>query len=170
MKKLNKIFILGSSGSGKTFLANLLSKRLNIYPYDLDDIFWYKNYNKKRAIEKRKVYVHKICKNKKWIIEGVYVKWTQEAIKKADLIIWLDFPFHIQAFRLINRFIKRKLSNPKDHSFMSLIHLLRFAKSYKTSNRSAGFNAHKFVLDKHKAKVVYINNKVKLDKFLKKLL
>ena len=35
-----KIRIIGCSGSGKTYLANALSKKYNISHFDLDDIQW----------------------------------------------------------------------------------------------------------------------------------
>ena len=38
-----KIHIIGCSGSGKTYLANALSKKYNISHFDLDDIQWDNN-------------------------------------------------------------------------------------------------------------------------------
>ena len=38
-----KIHIIGCSGSGKTYLANALSKKYNISHSDLDDIQWDNN-------------------------------------------------------------------------------------------------------------------------------
>ena len=38
-----KIRIIGCSGSGKTYLANALSKKYNISHFDLDDIQWDNN-------------------------------------------------------------------------------------------------------------------------------
>jgi adenylate kinase family enzyme len=36
---MKKIFILGISGSGKSYLAKKMSEKLGIKSYDLDDIF-----------------------------------------------------------------------------------------------------------------------------------
>ena len=38
-----KIHIIGCSDSGKTYLANALSKKYNISHFDLDDIQWDNN-------------------------------------------------------------------------------------------------------------------------------
>lgn len=49
-----KIHIIGCSGSGKTYLANALSKKYNISHFDLDDIQWDNNakeYGKKRTLD-----------------------------------------------------------------------------------------------------------------------
>jgi len=37
--KYKRIHILGPSGCGKTYLADKLTKKLNIKSYDLDDLF-----------------------------------------------------------------------------------------------------------------------------------
>lgn len=58
-----KIHIIGCSGSGKTYLANALSKKYNISHFDLDDIQWDNNakeYGKKRTLDERKALFHKI--------------------------------------------------------------------------------------------------------------
>ena len=39
-----KIHIIGCSGSGKTYLANALSKKYNISHFDLDEMRYYKKY------------------------------------------------------------------------------------------------------------------------------
>ena len=52
-----KIRIIGCSGSGKTYLANALSKKYNISHFDLDDIQWDNNakeYGKKIPLDERK--------------------------------------------------------------------------------------------------------------------
>ena len=37
---MNKIYIVGNVGSGKTTFANKLSKALNIKNYELDSLVW----------------------------------------------------------------------------------------------------------------------------------
>ena len=58
-----KIHIIGCSGSGKTYLANALSKKYNISHFDLDDIQWDNNakeYGKKRTLDERKALLQEI--------------------------------------------------------------------------------------------------------------
>ena len=50
-----KIRIIGCSGTGKTYLANILAKKYNIPHLDLDDIQWDNNdkgYGKKERLKK----------------------------------------------------------------------------------------------------------------------
>ena len=58
-----KIHIIGCSGSGKTYLANALSKKYNISHFDLDDIQWDNNakeYGKKRTLDERNALLQEI--------------------------------------------------------------------------------------------------------------
>lgn len=38
--KIKKIHIIGGSGSGKTYIADRISEKLDIKTYDLDELFW----------------------------------------------------------------------------------------------------------------------------------
>ena len=61
-----KIHIIGCSGSGKTYLANALSKKYTIPHFDLDDIQWDNNakgYGKKRPLDERKALLQEILYN-----------------------------------------------------------------------------------------------------------
>jgi len=102
-KDLNKIFILGSSGSGKTFLANLLSKKLNIPSYDLDDIFWYKKYTKKRAREIKKVHYSSIILSALFrrLTISSYLKYFDASLTLIHLKSTCSFDFFILPVNLI---------------------------------------------------------------------
>ena len=112
-----KIHIIGCSGSGKTYLANALSKKYNISHFDLDDIQWDNNakeYGKKRTLDERKTLLHEILyNNDEWIVEGVYYAWVQQSFDEADKIYVLDMPSYLYKSRIIMRSIKRKLGIQK---------------------------------------------------------
>ena len=107
-----KIHIIGGSGSGKTYLAENLSKKYGIRHYDLDDLQWDNDadtYGVKRSKEERGELLEEILKEPEWIIEGVYYKWVSEAFAAADVIYVLNVPLYVTKFRIIKRFCKRKL-------------------------------------------------------------
>ena len=108
-----KIHIIGCSGSGKTYLANALSKKYNIFHFDLDDIQWDNNakeYGKKRTLDERNSLLQEILyNNDEWIIKGVYYAWVQQFFDEADKIYVLDMPSYLYKSRIIMRSIKRKL-------------------------------------------------------------
>ena len=77
-----KIHIIGCSGSGKTYLAEALSKQYDIPHFDLDDIQWDNSaagYGVKRPPEERAALLQEILAKPDWIIEGVYHKWVRQS-------------------------------------------------------------------------------------------
>ncbi|MBR1477051.1 MAG: DNA topology modulation protein FlaR [Lachnospiraceae bacterium] len=131
-----KIHIIGGSGSGKTYLANKLANEHNIMHYDLDDIMWDNNsdtYGVKRSLEERKKLLNQILENENWIIEGVYYKWCKQCFADADKIYLLNVPRYKYRFRIIKRFILRKLNieKGKKETLKSLVELLKWADNYQ---------------------------------------
>ena len=131
-----KIHIIGGSGSGKTFLAEKLSKEHNLPHYDLDDIMWDNQsdtYGVKRDMEERKKLLDEILQNDDWIIEGVYYKWCKQCFADADKIYLLNVPRYKYRYRIMRRFIRRKLGieRGKKETFKSLCNLLKWADEYQ---------------------------------------
>lgn len=150
-----KIHIIGGSGSGKTFLANQLSKEYGIEHYDLDDLQWdnaAKSYGVKRNADERRAMLQDILKNEQWIIEGVYYKWCKQCFADADEIYLLQVPKRVYTYRIIKRFIKRKfgLEKGKKESLKSLVDLIKWADSYEKNDMVE----IKKILEPHMDKVV----------------
>lgn len=161
----NRILILGCSGSGKTFLAQKISKNLNISAYDLDDIFFERKYNIKRNENDRIKLLKKITKGKKWIIEGVYSSWIDDAVKKSNLVILLDIPFRFLAWRIFIRYLLRYFKGNKE-SFKDMIILIKYAFKYKSKNQTSGLHKHNELINRHSAKYVIIKNKGQLNELI----
>jgi len=137
--KYKKIHIIGGPGSGKTYCANKLSKKLNIKNYDLDNIFWDKSVNKygiKNSKDKRQAELNKILNKKQYILEGVYYFWLKDSFKQADLIVILNTSVCLRDYRIIKRFIKRKLGiiKSKKETLIDLVNLIRWNHKYDKRN------------------------------------
>lgn len=134
-----KIHIVGGSGSGKTYLANRLSEEYNIGHYDLDDLLWDNKadfYGVKRSTDERYAMLQDILNQDNWIIEGVYYKWCKQCFVDADKIFLLEVPRHTYRYRIIKRFIRRKLGleKGKKETLKSLKDLLKWADSYSAND------------------------------------
>ena len=91
---MNRIIVVGSPGSGKSFLSTELSKTLNIPLYHLDNIWWNKD---KTHISREKfdAKLKEIINSDRWIIDGDYSRTYSLRMEKADTIIFLDYPLDV---------------------------------------------------------------------------
>ena len=134
-----KIHIIGGPGSGKTFLAEKLSKQLGISHYDLDDLQWdnaSNDYGKKRDPQERAAMLDEILRKGDWIIEGVYYAWCGKCFEDADKIYLLTVPRRTYRYRIIRRFIRRKLGveKGKKETLKSLSALLKWTDKFQREN------------------------------------
>ena len=164
-----KIFILGISGSGKTFLAKKLSEKLKIKHFDLDNLYWEIKYTKKRDKSKRAKILDKILeKESDWIFEGIYNIWTEKIRDEADLIIWLDMPKNLMTWRILKRWLKRKKeSREKLKEVLSLIKFQRSYRKYKEKFDGSFYESHKDFLKDFK-NLIIVKNKKDLEEIYKK--
>ena len=134
-----KIHIIGGPGSGKSFLAEKLSKELGISHFDLDDLQWDNksaSYGVKRSPDERDRLLNDVLSHNDWIIEGVYYAWCQQCFADADRIYVLNVPRYKYRYRIIRRFVRRKLGleKGKKENLKSLRELLKWADKYQTVN------------------------------------
>lgn len=152
-----KIHIIGGSGTGKSYLAKTLSKKLNVENFDLDNLMWdntANSYGAKTPVELRDRYLQEILSNTNWIIEGVYYKWCLQCFEDADVIYMLEIPPRVYKYRIIKRFIKRKvgLEEGKKETFKSLKELLIWTDEYQNIK----LKEIKCILEKYNNKVVIL--------------
>lgn len=156
-RKIQKIYIIGPVGSGKTTLSKRLSSNLKIKKYELDKIVWNDNNgNTKRSDEEISKMFNKIIAQKSWIIEDVGRKKFIEGLKKADIVYYINLNALTIYKRCILRWIKQKIGlenyNYKQ-TFKSLLEMLKWA-SQDIKNR--------------KQKISYIKSNSKKYQILKK--
>lgn len=134
-----KIHIIGGPGSGKTYLANKLSGELGLPHFDLDELQWDHrsgDYGTKRDPDERDELLEAILQQNDWIIEGVYYSWCKKCFDQADRIYLLNVPRRICRFRMIRRFVRRKLGleKGKKETLKSLRALLKWSDQFQHKN------------------------------------
>lgn len=112
-----KIYITGSSGSGKSTYANRLSKELGIPLFKTDDLY---NSNKKRMFTMEEI-EETIPIESDWIIEGAY--YIPKYIKSADKVIYLKIGKLKTVLRILGRWLRDKEIRSK-FSFLSTLKLI----------------------------------------------
>ena len=155
-----KIHIVGGPGSGKSFLAKKLSRELGIPHYDLDDIQWANEsgYGKKRDPAERDALLDELLQRDDWIMEGVYYAWCGRCFEDADRIYLLEIPRRLYRYRIIRRFLRRKLGLEagKKETLRSLSALLAWADKYQRVNLAE----IRKILEAYPDKVIELSKKV----------
>ncbi len=104
---MERICIIGGSGTGKTTLAKNLGKELNIPVYHIDGIHHLKNWEIRDKEERDKIILEKILEDK-WVIDGTYRSTLNQRFERADYIIYLDYSTLAQLKGVLTRYIKNK--------------------------------------------------------------
>jgi len=165
-----RIYIVGSVASGKTTLANKLSKVTEIECTHLDEIVHIKdNSNKewgniRRTDEEINQLFSAIINKPNWIIEDAGRKMFDEGFKKADIIVFLEPSVHIRRLRIFTRYIKQKIGVEKC-LYRPSLHMLDFM--YKaTNNYETGKDDLKTSIEEYSDKVISLKNKREINKWL----
>lgn len=170
MDTLTKIHIIGGPGSGKTYTANKISKMLKVPKYELDNLFWdhdseYFGSQTLPAIRQEKL--AKILVEEKWVIEGVYYSWLEESFNQADYILVLKTNVYVRDWRIVKRFVLRKMKlipSPRKENLRTLSDLIRWNHSYDGINLVQAIKLMKI----HKDKVIILSKNDDVLKLFKK--
>ena len=112
-----RIVVIGTTSSGKSTLAEQLSNKLDLDFIELDALFWEPNWKeaddevfRKRVETATSLQRGKSENSSGWVVAGNYRKVRDIIWPKAQVIIWLDYPFHIVFWRLLTRTIRRAVT------------------------------------------------------------
>jgi adenylate kinase family enzyme len=99
--------IVGATGSGKTHLARALADRLQLPLFELDDFRWDSS-GRELPREDFIDAVRKLATREEWIIDGHYREVRHLIWDFAEVVVWLNYPLHLVAARLLRRFRRKR--------------------------------------------------------------
>jgi adenylate kinase family enzyme len=99
---VRRVLIIGSSGAGKSTLGRALADRLGLPLVSLDRLHWRPGWREPEAAEWRRL-VAEATAGERWIIEGNYTGTIPERLRRADTVLWLDYPRHVCIRRVLQR-------------------------------------------------------------------
>lgn len=106
---MHKINVIGTSGSGKSTFAQMLSEKLG-YPYvEMDAIFWGKDWyypSDEEFFSKLKARLS----TDTWVLDGNYTRTIPIKWKEVDTIIWIDYSYPRTLYQALKRAISRSIS------------------------------------------------------------
>ena len=132
----HKIYIIGAPGSGKSYIAGLLSLSLNVRAHELDHLYWDPDFNRygiATDVVTRTKMLDDILAEQAWIMEGIYHDWTTPCFEQADIIVLLQTNVWRRHWRLLRRYFqhRRKSYTGKRETFMDLMRLLVWNHRYE---------------------------------------
>lgn len=99
---MNKILVIGISGSGKSTFAQKISELLCIPIIHLDQLFWRPGWVKlENEVFEKKVLA--AIQKDQWIIDGNYTNSMELWIMDADTVIFFDFPRLVCLWNILKR-------------------------------------------------------------------
>lgn len=103
---MQRINVVGTSGSGKTTFAAELAARLGVPHVELDALHWLANWQEADAREMRER-VARAAAAEQWVIDGNYSVSRDLVWARADTIVWLDLPRSVVTWRIVTRSLSR---------------------------------------------------------------
>ena len=105
----HRIVVVGTTSSGKSTLAKQLANLLHADFIELDALHWEPNWVEADLYDFRER-VEAATKSPSWVVAGNYHVVRDIIWPKAEVIIWLDYPFHIVFWCLLSRTIRRAVT------------------------------------------------------------
>lgn len=159
---MEKIIVIGCSGSGKSTFSRALHERTGIPLYHLDLLYW----NSDRTTVTKEVFrkrLQNVLTLDNWIIDGNYGSTIEMRMAECDTVFFLDFPLEVCIEGIRQRQGKPRPDMPwieteDDEEFLD------FIKNYNTQSRPKILA----LLEKYKEKnIVIFKNREEADDYIK---
>lgn len=105
-QRYQRIAVVGTTGSGKTTLAQRLAQLLEIPHVELDALHWAPNWTPTPLAIFRERTAQALSGDR-WAVDGNYSKVRDIVWNRADTIVWLDYALPVIMGRLVWRTIRR---------------------------------------------------------------
>jgi len=103
---MQRISVIGTSGSGKTTVARRAAEALGVPHVELDALHWEPGWEE-APLEVFRARVIDAIRGDRWVVDGNYSKVRDIVWGGADTVLWLDYPFHTLFMRLLLRTLRR---------------------------------------------------------------
>lgn len=104
---MNRILLLGTSGTGTTTTAKLLAERLGWFHGDSDTYFWESTdppFEKVRPLENIEELLKKdLQANTSFVLSGSFCGWGDMIIPMLDYVFFLEAPTEVRILRIKQR-------------------------------------------------------------------
>ena len=103
---MQRISVVGNSGSGKTTVAQAIAAELSLPYLELDAVFHQPDWQPLESEEFRRI-VSEFTVADRWVVDGGYSAVSDIVWGRADTVIWVDPPRHRLMRQLVPRTLRR---------------------------------------------------------------
>lgn len=106
---MKKFSLIGTPGSGKSFISRTLCKKLKAGNIELDELSWLPGWKNPPKAEFTQKLGEQLAANEfnGWVVDGNYMDSREQVWKTADVIVWLDYSIWLVLYQLIKRTFNR---------------------------------------------------------------
>jgi hypothetical protein len=99
---MKRILVIGTSGSGKTSFAMVVSEAFHLPFHASDPFYWGAHWSKvPEAVVHEKVKA--VVVQHEWVLDGNFDDYREWVWEPADCILWLDYAFPLILLRVLTR-------------------------------------------------------------------
>lgn len=103
---LERINVIGTSGSGKTTFARELARLLGLPCYEMDALFWKPGWRESSDEELLRK-VEDATSGPRWVLDGNYTRTRAVSWRRVQVVIWLDPSFVSTLWSVTARTLRR---------------------------------------------------------------
>lgn len=99
---MHRVLVIGPCGAGKSTASHQLSRLLNLPLHHLDKMHWNPGWvegSKTELLEE----LAPIIATDRWLIDGNYGSTMEPRLRRADTVVYLDYPIRICFWRALRR-------------------------------------------------------------------
>ena len=104
-----RLVVVGTSGAGKSALAQRLSEQLKLDFVELDSLHWEPDW-KAASIDTFRARANEATRGGDWVVAGNYHQVRDIVWSRADTVVWLDYSLPLVFCRLTGRIIRRAVT------------------------------------------------------------
>ena len=108
MEQLQRINVVGSSGSGKSTFARRLATALRVPYVELDALHWKPNWTESPDDELFPR-LEAALSGESWVLDGNYGRTVPVKWQRVQTVIWLDLPYWLILYQVTKRTLQRSL-------------------------------------------------------------